>query len=225
MPENSAPSINITKVRVGGTHAHNEQAINENFQKILFIDNSDVYVPQGDYNPATKKYVDDKVAETNIANINDLIDAMRLYSHPYAIYTTGDVTEINTAVTVSNPYITLGDACVKAVASEFPANPTQADLNKLITLGAAMAYLNGKINESGLEVTTFAAADWTESEGVYSLFIPAVPNCKVIIDSVQNSDGCEVFVDRQILNNGGATLESDNDFVGKVYYHYTKMAV
>ena len=50
-----------TKIRSGGTFMETFGRINDNFDNTLGKDNSAVYSPSSDYNPATKKYVDDKL--------------------------------------------------------------------------------------------------------------------------------------------------------------------
>ena len=225
MPENSKPQISITRIRTGGACAHKEPPIAEDLQKVLFTDNTAEYNPVGDYNPATKKYVDDKLSQTNTENINDLIRTLTLFSHPYEIETTNDTSEINTEVTDENTNIILGNAVLRVVADQIPSQPTQADGLKLITLNAAVNYINEIIGEStgGIkeESISLSANDWTENNGTYTALIETENNYRISVDSVQDNSGYEIFIDRRSMSNGDAVLESDNPTQCKVFYHYS----
>ena len=226
MAENNNPVITLTKIRNGGTYLVNPDAVNENFRRVLFTDNTGEYAPSDDYNPATKKYVDDKLTETNTSNINDLINVLERYSQPKEIKITHNVSEVNLVTTDENPDIVLGDAASKSVAQTIPAEPTAEDNDRLVTMGAAVNYVNTAIENveggtSAISVLNFVEEDWTENQGIYTLTIPAQTGKIIVIDKVVNSDLAEIMVDISLTAENGAVITSEAAISGKVYYHST----
>lgn len=101
----------INGVVLEGNVALDKLGIDFSLDEVLTKTNSTTYTPVSDYNPATKKYVDDEIAKLNIGDT--VIINGPLYTNSNAASPAGNVTnkvtKITRKVTGAHPYNTTGD--------------------------------------------------------------------------------------------------------------------
>jgi hypothetical protein len=98
----------------GITEAMFVSALAEKINNVLFKDNTEEYRPTGDYHPATKKYVDDRISEDGSVSLSDYYTKGEVDTTLENFYTKGEVDEALSGVTVDlSGYYTKGEVYTK----------------------------------------------------------------------------------------------------------------
>jgi len=119
---------------------------------VLELDNATVFTPDADYEPATKKYVDDSVSASGVTSVNGETGVVTL--------TTGDITE-----DTDKNYVTDSEKTV--IGNTSGINTGDQDLSSYVTLTGTESLTNKTIN--GVELTTSeVATKFLDGEGNYT---------------------------------------------------------
>lgn len=173
----------LQNIPLGGTTKENLEKINSNFGKVLATDNNVEYTPTSDYQPATKKYVDDSMSGAGLGDMlkqvydqdNDgIVDNAEKVDHTLTV-------KINSGTTEGNSQYTFDGSATKSLDIKAGSNVSITTANGEATIAATdtVTRINTSSTPANVNVSSsLASGDITLGEAAakqVSATIPASP--------------------------------------------------